>query len=163
MISHLEVKSLILIEGHISLWFCILCTEKPSKLKKAICSFIFHFFSKCSNFFFLLFLKFFSQVHSVEKKALEPFWNFSWPYAHSKLQKRVPSPNFSTSWTWKITFSQQQKMFSLPKEKNKQTKYSFSIHFFKILFLVLFWKLDIYLLIFKVECNTQHFGNPNFA
>ena len=51
----------------------IIYAEKPSKLKKAICSFIFLFFSQCSNFFLAVRTNF-SQVHSEEKElALEPF------------------------------------------------------------------------------------------
>ena len=53
--------------------FLIIYAEKPSKLKKAICSFIFLFFSQCSNFFLAVRTNF-SQVHSEEKElALEPF------------------------------------------------------------------------------------------
>ena len=97
----------------------------PKNWKKQSVHLFFSFFLN-AQIFFLLFVKFFSQVHSVEKKALEPFWNFSWPYGHSKLQNWVPSPIFSTSWTWKIIFSQQRKIFSLPKEKNKWTKYYYN-------------------------------------
>ena len=53
--------------------FLIIYAEKPPKLKKAICSFIFLFFSQCSNFFLAVRTNF-SQVHSEEKElALEPF------------------------------------------------------------------------------------------
>ena len=98
----------------------------PKNWKKQSVHLFFSFFLN-AQIFFLLFVKYFSQVHSVEKKALEPFWNFSWPYGHSKLQNWVPSPIFSTSWTWKIIFSQQRKIFSLSKEKNKWTKYYFTV------------------------------------
>ena len=40
--------------------FLIIYAEKPSKLKKAICSFIFLFFSQCSNFFLAVRKIFFS-------------------------------------------------------------------------------------------------------
>ena len=97
----------------------------PQNWKKQSVHLFFSFFLN-AQIFFLLFVKIFSQVHSVEKKALEPFWNFSWPYGHSKLQNWVPSPIFSTSWTWKKYFSQRQNFFSLPKEKKRWTKYYWS-------------------------------------
>ena len=53
--------------------FLMIYAENPPKLKKAICSFIFLFFSQCSNFFLAVRTNF-SQVHSEEKElALEPF------------------------------------------------------------------------------------------
>jgi hypothetical protein len=91
-------------------YFAFYTRKTPQNWKKQSVHLFSSFFLN-AQIFFLLFVKIFSQVQSVEKKALEPFWNW------------VPSPIFSTSWTWKIIFSQQQKIFSLPKEKNKRTKY----------------------------------------
>ena len=50
----------------------IIYAEKPSKLKKAICSFIFLFFLN-AQIFFLLAVNFFSQVHSVETRPKTSF------------------------------------------------------------------------------------------
>ena len=98
--------------------FLLIYAEKPTKLKKAFCSFIFLFFPMLKFFFAIR--KYFKMVHSGLKIGPRTLLKFLVSLEISKVGPLA-------SWTISKIFSWQEKFFSLQKEKNKRTKYYFEM------------------------------------